>query len=219
LNGDPGPEIVGPADVGPAEVRWEKKAEELEFEALANVRAGAEKWAASLGAVLGLTATVLVVKGREDISELSDRTQVAVGLILAVALVLAVIATVLAAYAAQGTPKDLKWPSGPKLREWERNEALTAKGQLATSRVVTLVAVVAIATAAGLTWFGPEAPSSGSTVLLAPESGIPLCGALVNGEQGLELEVEKVARALPPGPYSSVLGVERCPKAEPGNGG
>ena len=210
------PHIVGPASVGPGDRRWEKKAEDLEFKALENVRSAAEKWGASLAAILALTGTVLVVKGRESVTELSSGAQLGIGLILGVAFIVAVSATMLAALAAQGTPKDLHWPSGPRLRQWERAAALTAKQRLRWSRMLTLLSVLLIAGGVALLWYGPEAEGSGSTVLLAPERGMPLCGSLVQGTSGLELKVGETSSRLPPGPYSSIVAVENCPPKEEG---
>ncbi len=214
----PAPNVVGPASVGPSDLRWEKKAEELEFKALESVRSAAEKWSASLAAILGLTATVLVVKGRESVTELSSGAQLAVGLILAAAFVAAVTATMLAALAAQGTPKNLDWPSGSRLRQWERAAALKAKQRLRWSRVLTLLAVLLIAAGVALVWYGPEAGDSGSAVLFAPEHGAPLCGSLVHGTGGLELKVGETSSQLPSGPYSSIVTVESCPP-QPKSGG
>lgn len=218
MSDSPPPRIVGPAGVGPVDVLWQKKAEELEFKALDNVRSAGEKWGVTLGALLGLTGTVLVVKGPESVTDLTSGGKLAVGLTLALAFLAAIAATVLAALAAQGTPRRLNWPSGPRLREWEHGAALKAKNRLFWSRACTLVAVLAIAVAVAFAWFGPEAEASGSTVLLAPEQGAPLCGKLVNGSAGVELKVGDKTTPAPPGPYTSVVAVDSCPSQNPASG-
>lgn len=211
---DPTPKIVGPADVGPDTLRWEKKAADLEFNALSSVRGTAEKWAATLATLLSLVGTVLIVRGAEEIDKLPDGTKVRIGALLAIAVVAAALATFRAARAAQGTPKDLKWPNGFKLRKWELDWAQEAKDDLHRSRQFTFAAVAAMVLAVGLSWFGSEASSSssGSKVLLTPATGQPLCGALVNSANGLELEVDKERVALPAGPYDNVVPVGDCPK-------
>jgi hypothetical protein len=207
-------EIVEAVRVGTSDLRWEKKAEELEFEALASVRAAAEKWGASLIAILGLVSTVLVVKGAEDITKLSSQNKVLVAIGLGIALIAAFWAAYQAAMAAQGTPKDLVWPSGASLRAAEREQALKAKRSLLESRVATGIAVILMAGAIALTWFGNQPESSGSTVLVTPAAGTPLCGKLVNGSSGLEIEAGSSRKVLPAGPYNTVTEVEACPERD-----
>lgn len=213
-NQAPGIEVIGAADVGPLDLRWEKKAEELEFEALARVRTAAEKWGAGLTAILGLATTVLVVKGGEDITKLSSGTKLAVAVILGLALLNAFYAAYQAALAAQGTPENLAWPNGPSLRTWEQEKALEAKRKLRASRMATGVAVLLMAAAIALAWFGNPAKSSGTTVLMTQDSGTPLCGSLKNGANGLELEIGSKKMTLPNGPYDTVTVVDACPESK-----
>jgi len=206
--------VVGPGEVGPGIQRWEKRLADLEIEELSKVRTAAEKWAATLAALLGLSGTILIVRGADEIGGLSDGTKAAIGLFLVIAFVAAVVATVLTAYAAQGTPKNLAWPTAAKLREWEHSQAKTAKSQLLASRLLTLVAVGAIAIAVAIAWLGDEAKSSGSKVLFTPAAGKPLCGSLLNTDAGLELEVGEDHVALPAGPYDNAVPVDSCPIQE-----
>lgn len=210
----PEPEVIGPGEVGPDIQRWEKRLADLETEELSKVRAAAEKWAATLTALLGLAGTVLIVRGAEEISGLSDGTKIAIGVLLVIAFVAAVVATVLTAYAAQGTPKNLEWPTAASLREWEHKQAKTAKSRLFHSRWISLVAVLAIAIAVAVAWLGEAAESSGSKVLFTPATGKPLCGSLVNAAGGLELEIGDKHVALPPGPYDNTISVDSCPAEE-----
>ncbi len=210
---NPQVEIVGAVEVGPIDLRWEKKAEELEFEALATVRGAAEKWSATLTAILGLVSTVLVVKGAEDVTKLSSESKIIIGGFLAVALVAAFYAAFQAAKAAQGTPANLAWPSGAGLRAWEREQAKDAKRKLLESRGATGVAVFLMAAAIALAWFGNQPQGSGSTVLMTQDAGTPLCGSLNNGANGLELKMGSKEITLPKGPYDTVTEVEACPES------
>lgn len=205
-------EIVGAVEVGPIDLRWEKKAEELEFEALPAVRGAAEKWSATLTAILGLVSTVLVVKGAEDVTKLSSESKAIIGVLLGLALAAAFYAAYQAAKAAQGTPANLAWPSGPGLRRWEREQAKSAKEKLLESRAATGVAVLLMAAAIALAWFGNQAESSGSAVLMTSDAGKPLCGSLVNGPDGLEMETGSKKVTLPKGPYDTVTQVDGCPE-------
>jgi hypothetical protein len=169
-------------------VKWEQKSDELRFQTLDRVRSAAEKWAVSLGGVLALFGTVLVVKGRQDIALLVTEWQVAIGLLLLTALALAVAAALYAAYAAQGTPKDVVWPSGDKLRRYEHEQAKLAKRRLKCSRILTLGAVLVLAAAVGGTWFGTPKPTAVPKVLAVPQQGVAACGP-VQRDGGGELFV------------------------------
>ena len=210
------PHIVGPASVGPGDRRWEKKAEDLEFKALENVRSAAEKWGASLAAILALTGTVLVVKGRESVTELSSGAQLGIGLILGVAFIVAVSATNVGSARRPGDAQR------SPLAEWAAVAPVGAGGRPDGETAVALVAHVdpalrpADRRRRSASLYGPEAEGSGSTVLLAPERGMPLRGSLVQGTSGLELKVGETSSRLPPGPYSSIVAVESRPPKEEG---
>lgn len=152
-----------------SDLRWEDRADELEFEALDRVRSAAEKWAASLAAILALFGALLVVKGRDDISRLTAGFEIAVACLLLIGLGAAAHATWQAALAAQGTPEDLRWPTGPELRRWELERAREAKRQLRRSRQSTWLAVIALVLAVGLTWFGKSESQSAETVQIASQ--------------------------------------------------
>lgn len=205
------PQIGDSAPVGELEARWEKRAEELEFEALGKVRGAAEKWVATLSGLFALVGTILLVKGPDEVAELPDGAQRLIGILLAIAFILAVVATVFAAYAAQGTPERLERPSGTALRRQERESAETAKTRLSRSRFITLVAVFLVASAVAAAWVWPAPENSGSSVIFTPVNGTPLCGALVNDQSGLAIEVDKMRTPLPDGPYDNVVPVDDCP--------
>lgn len=210
---DPPPEILGPAPAGEQDTKWERKAEELEFEALSKVRGAAEKWAATIGVLLGLIGTVLLVKGPDEIAKLPDGAQWLIGILLAFAFGLAVAATVLAAFAAQGTPQTLEQPSGTTLRRSEKEATAAARERLSWSRRLTLVTVFLLAGAVAAAWIWPESEgaSSSSSVVFTPAHGKPLCGALVNLGDGLAIEVGEARTPLPEGPYDNVVPVGSCP--------
>ena len=197
-------------------MRWAQRADELEFDALTRVRATAEKWAASLAAILGVAGTVLLVKGRGDISTLTTGYQVLVAVVIFAALVVAVVATFYAALAAQGTPQDVKWPSGAKLRDWERQQSLSAVRRLKTSRLLAIVAIGLVVLAVGLTWFGEANPPSATpaTVLVLREAAEPLCGELAAGDTAGEVRLSSQstpAVTLAADDIASVIPVSGCP--------
>lgn len=192
---------------------WEDRADQLELQALANVRVAAEKWAASLAAILGLFGTVMLVKGRNDISRLTTDYQIAVAVALLLAFLTAAFAVYQAALAAQGTPETVSWPGGGSLRRWEHREALAAKGRLRCSRMVTLFAVVFVLVAIALTWFGREQKlPSGQTVLVTAGGSAPRCGTLVAASGGALALRQAPGLTIPLGPHAEVATIPGCPK-------
>ncbi|MGW3246611.1 hypothetical protein [Streptomyces sp. NPDC001070] len=125
------------------------------------MRAAAERWVASLGAVMSVFGVVLVVKGPADISKIqNDIGYVLTGVLLAGAATAALTAITLGAFAAQGTPRRVETYSGPYIRARYRREARTAARLLTCSRVAAITAVVLLGAAIGTTWYGtPRSPA------------------------------------------------------------
>ena len=207
---------VTPRRADPSELRWAKRLDDLELGALEKVRGTAEKWAASLVAILGLASTVLVVKGRDDITKLATGWQIAVAVLLGLTFLLGAIAIYLAALAAQGTPKKLDWPTPNKLRKWERDEALKAQTNLRRSRGLTIAVAACSVLAIGCTWFGESAPTdppSPASVLVVPAAGAPVCGQLAAGPAGVSIRTSRDApvTAIEAGQIAQVVPVSACP--------
>jgi hypothetical protein len=217
VTGEPSPALIlRPRRASPSDVRWAQRVDDLQFDALTRVRATAEKWAASLAAILGVAGTVLLVKGRADITTLETGYQVLVAVVIFAALVVAVVATFYAALAAQGTPKDVNWPTGQKLRRWEREQALSAISRLKTSRVLSIIAIGLVVLAVGLTWFGEARPASATpaTVLVLRKAAEPLCGELVAGKTAGAVRLSpknSSAVTLVAMDIESVVPVSACP--------
>jgi hypothetical protein len=209
--------VLRPRRVTPTDLRWAERADDLQFEALSLVRAAAEKWAASLLAILGLTGTVLVVKGREDLTELDLLYQVVVAVLLLLGVGAAAVATFLAARAAQGTPEEVKWPSGAKLRRWEHDQARKARRKLMWSRRVTLMAVAFIVLAVGVTWFGEGGESAASaSAIVQTADGVTVCGKLAKaagpGNVRLAVRDGDSTTHVQMGGARSIVSVTACPK-------
>jgi hypothetical protein len=156
-----------------------------------------------------------LVKGRDDLAELTDAYQVVVAIVLLLALVAAAFALGFAAYAAQGTPKDLHWPTGDKLRVFERNAAVTAKKRLRYSRILTFVTVGLLALGVGLTWFGEAKPpdtTAPSLLVVSPTIGAT-CGSLALNESGAVVLTQSDGAQVPIDPTvgTQVVVVPSCP--------
>ncbi len=207
------PFVVRPRRADRSDLAWEDKADQLEFQALTTVRASAEKWGASLAAILGLFGTITLVKGRSDITQLTQGFQVAVAVLLLFAFLAAAVAVYQAAVAAQGSPRKVHWPGGGELRRWELKRAEEAKDQLKASRMLTFVAVVLVLAAIALTWFGKAKPTAtGAAVIVSASGAAPRCGTLAaapGGSLGLRGSDGNV---VPFAPGANLVVVSGCPK-------
>ena len=149
------PRVVGARAATPEDLRWEERAADLAFNELPNIRAAAERWVATLGAVIGVFGVVLVVKGPADITKIENGVlYVLVGVLVAGAAVCALVAIVLGAYAAQGNPRNVERYTGEYIRARYREEVRTAAKQLRRSRRAAIAAVLLLACAIGVTWYG-----------------------------------------------------------------
>jgi hypothetical protein len=150
---------VGPAD--DRDLAWQKKANELELEALPTLRGTAEKWAASLSGILAAVGLAVLLDGPELFNKLDDSPEkIAKGALFA-AVVLGLIATLFATYAAQGTSKRIFLPGSGSLRELSQKAVENAARALLISRIVALAAVIAtLVSAWTLMWGAKDPPES-----------------------------------------------------------
>jgi hypothetical protein len=149
------PRVVGSAAARVEDLRWEERAAELAFNELPDLRSTAERWVMTLGAVMGVFGVVLVIKGPSDITRISDDTvYILVGALLGGAGLCALVAIVMATFAAQGTPHRVERYTGEQVRTFYREEARLAARRLRRSRWSAVVAMVLLGGAIGATWYG-----------------------------------------------------------------
>jgi hypothetical protein len=172
------------------------------------VRTRAEKWLGGLTALTGLVTTVLVIKGPQSTADIATSWKIAVGSLIALALVVLVFGTFRAYQSAYGDPGRLDEVKPQPVTGLavvlasKRNEAAAAaQAHLRHAAIATLAAVVVLAVAIGLTWFAPPAPktASGSVCIL------------VRGTVIAELASDSVTlKTLSPGTE-----LRRCPATTP----
>jgi hypothetical protein len=178
------------------EAKWEARAETLSFDALPNLRATAEKWTGTIGSILAIFTVVALVKGPEDVTKvkgtarfISYETLAVIG--VGVAIICAVFATILAANAAYGLPKDFRF-TGAKVRQLHRVETWKSALALKWARYLSVAAVVALGLAVSITWLAtPEKAEPASSVLVVRSVGRPVCGALQASAPGTIQVLEK----------------------------
>jgi hypothetical protein len=187
LSNDPASVLFLPGKDATWEDRQNAEARRLLVQTeLQRVREGADKWKTGLAALLGLIATVSVVKGRESITTLSVGTQHAIIVLIGLALILAVVAALLAMRAANGPleRRSLQGTTLYKIRSEEVNRALSF---LKWARGLTIVAVLLLAVAIGVAWWSEE-PTPGQISVTKTDKTV-VCGAF-KGATPDELRIE-----------------------------
>jgi hypothetical protein len=179
-----------PARTGNGDADWS----EMLKTQLSDTRTSAENWRNGLVAIIGLIATVTIVKGPSEIDGLVKPAAYAVGILLLLALACAVIGTWSALRAAYGEPTVISRES------LDRSGGATGhRFVLATKAIVdlkiaqrtTLLTVGLLVLAIAVTWYGPR-PSSPVVVQYGTSS---VCGYIERARNG-ELEIRPASGAV-----------------------
>jgi hypothetical protein len=193
--------------------KWAKLADEQQFKQLANAQASAANWRNGLIALTALLATVTIIKGPENASDMSSGGRLAVAILLGIAFVVLLLGSGLAMYAAYGFPDRDKLLTGESLRDWTASEARKSRKRMIGAAASFFLAVLLVGVAIGVTWFDDGAdPSAFVVVETNPTAGQPppepICGELKSGSDGkLVIKAE-----TPPGntktiPITKVAGI------------
>jgi hypothetical protein len=142
---------VGTASATSLDRAWEERADALAVESFAATRDAAERWTATVTAVVGLSSILGLVKGPGDVAALDVPWKVLTAVVLGLALAAAVAATVLGALAAQGTPRKLRLLTGDAVRRSHRQALSHAARDLLLSRGLAVIAVALLGLGAGIT--------------------------------------------------------------------
>lgn len=162
--------------------RWTLLARELEFTQLTEVRRQAEGWRAGLTGLTALLAVLVVLKGRDDLTNLPTTARHWVTGLVAAAFVLLVIGSVLAVRAAHGSPGDSIQHAGQELREWTEGEVRRITSFLRYASLCCLIGVLLPAVAIGIAWTTTATPPD-HLVRVGTTTG-ELCGEFVGAGRG-----------------------------------
>ena len=152
---------------------------------LTDVRKIAESWRNGLVASIGLIAAFSVIKGQDDMSGLESHTAYAVGLLLLLALACAAIGTWASLVAAYGTPSVISREAFHNLggiNGYRLELARRSTSKLWLAQAATVVTLLLLTAAVGLTWYGPR---STPVILEVERKSLPnVCGKLASSADG-----------------------------------
>lgn len=171
----------------PMAARWQEAADDAATGALGSLRASAEKWSSTLATLLALGGTVFVLKGPATLAEVPNEAwRIVIFIGMAVSGLLAGIAVLLAAMAAQGsTPKLFTNWNGPTLERETTIRTEKAALQLRAARCLGMLAAVVVFVAGAIgVWFGVTPNASPQSVVVVVKSGAIYCGELAKSSNG-----------------------------------
>ena len=163
--------------------RWALLAQDLKFSQLDTARKQADTWRTGLATLTALLTGVLVVKGRNDASELTRPFQILVAALLGMALILLLWATMWLSRALAGPPGGKILLTGENLADWTQGEVRKISSALRWAPPLAAVSVIAVAVAVALTWFGPAPGTTTPLIQVTESTGQQPCGALLGASK------------------------------------
>jgi hypothetical protein len=169
--------------------RWAQLASELKFTQLDTARRQAEVWRAGLAALTALLTAIFVLKGRDNVSDLTEPYQAVVVGLLGLALLSLLAATLWVSRALAGPAGQQVLLTGEEVQRWTRGEVRKISTALRWVPLLAAVGVVAVAAAVGLTWLAPAQGGAAPLVRVTESTGQQSCGTLI-GVTGRQLVVQ-----------------------------
>ncbi|MFJ6578794.1 hypothetical protein ACIQMY_22845 [Streptomyces sp. NPDC091368] len=164
-----------------SERRWAELARDLEFTRLPELRRQAEGWRTGLTGLTALLAVLVLLKGRDNLVDLSAVARaVATGLLIT-AFVSLVVGSLLAARAAHGAPEREILLGGQALRRWTGQEVARVTRALAWAYLLCVLGVILVVGALVIAWL--TTPDSDSKPVVVRTTTGVLCGDLIRADQ------------------------------------
>jgi len=192
--------------------RWAQLASDLKFSQLTTARKQAEVWRAGLAALTALLTTVFVLKGRDNVSDLTEPYQAIVVALLGLALALLLTATLWVSRALAGPIGQQILLTGEEVEDWTREEVRKISTALRWAPLSAAVGVVAVAAAIGVTWLAPTQAAAAPLVQVTESTGQQPCGQLI-GVSNHQLIIRSVSGPvlIPLTAVSALTPVTTCP--------
>lgn len=192
--------------------RWAQLASDLKFSQLDTARRQAEVWRAGLAALTALLTAILVLKGRDNVSDLTEPYQALVVSLLALALTLLLAATMWLSRALAGPPGRTTLLTGEALKDWTEHEVDKISAALRLVPLLAVIGVFTVAAAVGTTWLAPIQPTASSLVQVTSPAGQE-CGEFI-GETAKQVILRPLtgpATVIPLSAVTSITPVTTCP--------
>ncbi|QTD97416.1 hypothetical protein [Streptomyces cyanogenus] len=171
-----------------ADRRWDQLARELRFTQLPELRRQAEGWRNGLAGLTALLTVLVVLKGRDDLTQLPDTARLAASAALGAAFLAFVAGSLLAMRAAHGHPGDRMLLAGQALRRWTEHETLRVSRALRCAALCFGAGLVLVTGAVAVAWATTESPPD-HLIRVTTTAG-ERCGEFVgSGRDGVILRI------------------------------
>jgi hypothetical protein len=191
--------------------RWAVLAQNLKFSQLDIARKQADTWRAGLATLTTLLTVVLVVKGRNDASALIPPFQIVVAVLLGLALVLLLWATIWISRALAGPPGEEIMLTGEGLEKWTQGEVRKISKTLHWVPLLAAASVLFVAAAVAFTWFAPTQNTDIIPVVQITESPNQYCGELVGAsDRQLVIRANNAITVIPLSAIKTITPVIDC---------
>ncbi|MFF4250834.1 hypothetical protein ACFY1L_06490 [Streptomyces sp. NPDC001663] len=158
----------------------------------------AEGWRNFLATATALLAAVLVLKGRENVADLTSGYRNFVVVMMSLGLVALLVSAFAAASAAHGRPgrrNKLLDVDGAQLLQWEAAECKRIGRMVNLARWLAVAGVLATATGVMATWLAPADEQPAAPVTVHTRDG-KVCGELVEVDStGITVKVKSTGAA------------------------
>jgi hypothetical protein len=192
--------------------RWAQLASELKFSQLDTARKQAEVWRAGLAALTALLTAVFVLKGGDNVSDLTEPYQAIVVGLLGLALALLLIGTLWVGRALAGPAGEEILLTGERVEQWTKEEVRRISVALRWAPVSAATGVVAVAVAIGVTWLAPAQGAAAPLVQVTQSTGKQSCGQLIGvNDRQLILRPASGPVIIPLTTVTAITPVTACP--------
>lgn len=183
--------------------RWALLAHDLKFTQLDIARKQADIWRVGLAALTTLLTGVLVVKGRTDATALTQPFQIVVAVLLALALLLLLWATLWVSRALAGPPGEEILLTGEGLEAWTQCEVRKIEKALYWVPQLAAASVLIVAAAVAFTWFAPARDAGTTPLVRVMSPSGQSCGQLI-GVSNHQMIIRTMSGAIILVPLSAI---------------
>lgn len=193
-------------------VYWQDKLDEQRRTQLDVVRSTAAKWQATIATLLGIFGSVAFVGGVTKVDELSKSDAMLSKALVGVAVCLALIAILAAAYASMGVPRRKTDATWQWLQTESTDRASRALVSLRVSQVLALAAAACVVGGSLNLLLNSPPKSSREQHFVVTIRGAAHCGQLMDEGNVLKLERTGASVDLSSG-VEQFVAVNACPKS------
>lgn len=201
----------GDSPASPEDRLWQRDAERARRLGLSSVQRTAERWGTTLLAVTGLLTTVTALQGPRDLAAVRDLWpwKILGGGLAALAIIVAGVAVLLAALAAQGKPEQIV-ASGPELRRVSLAQTSKAVCRLKWSRLTSILVIPLYLGALAVATYAPRQSPIPVVAIEVRDGSLQCAVSITRAGDSYTFSTNGQSRVLPEAQVLSITAVSSC---------